>query len=131
MSYEGYNRRENFRLIYPCLERPQLIYADYKYNIVDISIGGIKYIKIDDISYSIKDEFGKIIKARIEFKEGDLFDFQGEILRYTDKETIIFFPDLEEKISKGIPGKIITKEQRYLIRNGYRNYLLSSQKNDF
>lgn len=102
-AHSGPERRRFFRLKYPPSERPTLIMSTESYKINEISEGGIVFTLDNTEGMFI----GDIIRAKIKFKDGQILDVVGNILRVRKKDIVL-------ELVKGIPSKKVMSEQLFL-----------------
>lgn len=112
-QYNGDNRREHYRIIYPLTCRPKLKIVRKEYDVVDISESGIKFLFRKDPALTA----GAAIRGEMTFAAGDSLNIEGKILRI-DEEIVIL------KLNRKIPFWKIVDEQRY-IKENYPEYRLS------
>jgi len=98
-------------LRFPFQERPQMVFLDKKYPVLELSQ---KKLKISSPDYALLNT--KIITAELEFKNLDSFTIIGKSENNTNKEMTIEF------IGDSISSKCMRTQEVYLIRKGYRNF---------
>jgi PilZ domain-containing protein len=96
------HRREYFRVQYPTVARPRLELAGKSYAVIDISERGLRY-RVGDS----EPEAGTEFTGLVHFKQGDMVDVRGTVLRVVDGQVSC-------ALSVGVPFKVIIDEQRYL-----------------
>jgi hypothetical protein len=101
------NKRRHFRIEYPKLDRPLLVFDKQKLEIVDLAEKGVKFACGGVYKPKAKDP----IIAKVVFKDGKEFKITGIVLRY-DAEKDIGVLTLQE----GIPYPKMMEEQLALIR---------------
>ena len=105
-------RRHYFRVIYPPDEAPTVLNADYR--IVDLSQNAIKFACTNGSRPHI--ELGNPVDARLQFRDGDIFDVRGKITRIEQSQNgdeTLFVCVLDELV----PQDRVNNEQRYLLKN--------------
>ncbi len=101
-KYDGSERREFPRLVWPFSKRPTLKVKEYKLKIIDISEGGLKY------SDYLERRFGKKVYGTLELLSGESMDVAGEIAWQAENEVGL--------LTSRIPRSIIIEEIRTLLR---------------
>jgi hypothetical protein len=104
--YEGQQRRQRVRLVYPITERPTLILLlpqEEEYEVVDLSEDGVRFFYHPPHRFLPMQAY----KAKVRFHDGETEEIQGNVIRL-EEETIALC--LFEKI----PYKRIVKEELYL-----------------
>ena len=109
-QYNGKNKREHYRIVYPLSCRPKLKIIKKEYEVMDISESGIKFLHRNGIELTP----GSKIHAEITFDNGTSLDIDGEILRIDDYIMIL-------KLQHSVPFWKIVDEQRY-IKDKYPGY---------
>jgi hypothetical protein len=99
------DRRAFFRLKYPIAERPRAMCMGGRYEISEISEGGIR------ISPHNLNDFilGTLVDAVLVFRDGTSQPVQGTIYRYDKGEVVI-------RLTKQIPASRVFTEQRFIIQ---------------
>jgi len=113
IEYVGPEKRENLRIFYPIPERPELMYMNKKYPIVDISEKGLR---IGGVDYNLRQ--ATTIPAEIDLNGGDLVSIIGRRLNIDDQTStmsMIF-------AGRGLSSRVMVREQRYLARSGYKHF---------
>ena len=100
-------KRDCFRIIYPIVERPGVYFGKKRFEVIDISQGGIKYA-IEDAIFAEEWPKGLTVEAEVKLLCGVSQKITGKVLRVSGVHVILL---LEPKI----PLKIMLDEQRKLI----------------
>ena len=97
-------RREFFRIRYPSVERPNIDIDDNRYDVAELSEGGLRVLgEFSDL------ESTQPVKARLHLLSGEAVNVTASFSRIDEGEAV--FDQLE-----GISFGEMMNEQRYLIR---------------
>lgn len=101
------NQRDHFRLNYPKPDRPQVLIAGHKYEVIDLSERGLKFLR----SKTFQLTTDAAINATIYFHDGKSCAVRGKVLRVTEntEECVLILSD-------GVPLPKMMEEQRYLLQ---------------
>ncbi|MEI2779964.1 MAG: PilZ domain-containing protein [Candidatus Competibacter sp.] len=102
-------KREYFRLKFPPLERPCLVVGERKYEVLDCSARGLRFVVTELPLPSLGDP----VEGHLLFRRDSRAPVRGLIVRIQGDEIALHLPDCE------IPFAILRGEERYLL-NHYR-----------
>ncbi len=102
------DRRQFHRIHYPALERPWLFIGKQAYEVLDISVSGLRYIAPQTPIPNLHDQ----IQGALHFRHSGRhtktpLQIQGTVVRTQDHEIAIHF-------NKEIPFNVLLAEQQYL-----------------
>jgi hypothetical protein len=102
------SRRQDYRIVYPVIERPTFEVTRALMEVVDLSERGIRY----EIGTRRPPIVGDEIRGRIIFRRGDEIEVKGSVIR-ADEGIIVL------ALKPPLPYSQIMAEQRYLRSKGY------------
>lgn len=100
-------KRDHYRLEYPVPDRPSVLVNGLKYEVIDLSEQGMKFICNRTYAPAKDSAFN----GTVFFKDGKSFNVSGRVLRYdpTNDHCVVL-------LTKGIPLPKMIEEQLHLIR---------------
>jgi hypothetical protein len=101
-QYKGLERRTYFRILYPPAKRPVLRVGENKFQIGDISQGGIRFLNGKDT------KLGQRVQGTVTFLHGGAVEVEGTIEWEQDNQFGLLLKSL-------IPSTMMEKEQRCVI----------------
>jgi hypothetical protein len=101
------NTRRHYRIPYPVAARPEGSFAGKPFFVVDLSEEGTKIQFVD----SVQMPKGQLIRSRIKFQDGEVFEITGKVIRQESPVLIVVH------LIEGIPLSKIMSEQRFLIQS--------------
>ena len=105
-------KRELYRLKFPNPERPYLIVGRQKYEVVDCSARGLRFL----VTQQSLPSLGDVVEGRLQFRRHSQAPIRGLVVRIQNGEIALHMPDSE------IPFAILRSEERYLL-NHYRTWV--------
>ena len=99
--------RTMYRIPYPQDARPGFTVAGVRYDVIDCSEGGVRYVAPAEGT----PELGSEVRGRIRFRRGAEIEVAGTVLRAHDGQVAVRFS------GAGIPQAVIFDEQRWLRAN--------------
>ncbi len=84
-------KRDDFRVKFPDIERPKLTMSEERFDVLDISKRAIRF------------SLGTKLRATITFRDGESLNVEGAILRIQSNEIIL-------RLSKDMPSERIFRE---------------------
>jgi hypothetical protein len=103
-------KREFFRLKFPPMERPCLVVGDRRYEVLDCSARGLRFVITQRPPTQ---SLGERVEGQLLFRRNSRAPIRGLIIRIQNEEIALHLPDCE------IPFTILRGEERYLL-NHYR-----------
>ncbi len=103
--YEKLQKKEYFRIRYPCSARPKIRINGAEGDIIDISEWNLRF---NNTGGNIK--AGTKVSGTIMFHDGQTLSSEGQISRIKNKEMTV-------NLSQKIPYDRIIKEQIFIIKN--------------
>ncbi|HRF62467.1 MAG TPA: PilZ domain-containing protein [Candidatus Competibacter sp.] len=102
-------KREFYRLKFPPPERPCLVVGRQKYQVLDCSARGLRFV----ITQQPTPLLGELVEGWLHFRRNAKAPIRGLVIRIQNGEIALHMPDSE------IPFTILRGEERYLL-NHYR-----------
>ncbi len=102
------SRRQEYRIVYPVVERPTFAVGRFLHEIHDCSERGLRYEQKDGRFPSIGTEIG----GTIAFRRGEEIEVKGEVFRIREGCVVL-------TLNPPLPFAEILAEQRYLRSKGY------------
>ena len=113
-TYAARNKRRHFRLLYPRAAAPVVMDSDMY--AIEISLEGLRLASDDNHILKGFFEKDRTVTVTLQFHDGQVFDVELKMLRVIeDKDSKALF--IAGYIPEGIPSRIVSSEQRYLLRN--------------
>jgi hypothetical protein len=104
-EYEGFERRNYIRIVYTGDSRAALTLAGRRFDVIDISEGGIRFANPDSVRLQGR------VSGRLSLLSGKSIDIEGRIEWVQDKQVGIF-------LRHRIPSELIQAERRHTIIKG-------------
>jgi hypothetical protein len=100
-KYKGIERRKNPRIEYFNIERPRLKIGKHKFEVLDISQRGLKFLNDKEVNLS------EHISGKLTFLCGESIDIEGSLIWEQDDDFGLYLKNL-------IPSDMIQKEKLYI-----------------
>ena len=103
-TYSGEERRRHYRIRYPVMRRPLVDVWGQRYEVIDMSEGGVRFQCPDPQSVAP----GQPVQAVITFDDTGKADVEGTVVRVERRRVALQF-------TVGIPYSRIVREQLHLL----------------
>jgi hypothetical protein len=100
-KYEYIERRKDSRTEYLNIERPRLKIGKHKFEVLDISQRGLKFLNDKEVNLS------EYISGKLTFLCGESIDIEGSLIWEQDDDFGLY-------LKNHIPSDIIQKEELYI-----------------
>ena len=103
-AYSGEERRRHYRVRYPVLRRPLMDVWGRRYEVIDISEGGVRFQCPDSQGIAA----GQQVRAVITFDDMGKAEVEGTVVRIEPRHVAL-------QLSVGVPYSRIVREQLHLL----------------
>lgn len=103
-DYRGEERRRHYRIHYPIMRRPSVDVWGRRYEVIDVSEGGVRFSCPDPEGVTA----GQPVQAVITFDDADRTDIEGRVVRVERRRVAL-------ELTVGIPYSRIVREQLHLL----------------
>lgn len=103
-TYSGQERRRHYRIRYPVMHRPSVDVWGRRYEVIDVSEGGVRF----DCPNLESVAAGQPVQAIITFDDASKADVEGTVVRVERRRVALEF-------TVGIPYSRIVREQLHLL----------------
>jgi hypothetical protein len=101
----GVQRRDNFRIVYPLAERPQVVVLGKSYAVCDLSVAGLRIFEAKDLELKVAALDG--IEMELQLCCGKVAKIRGKFLRSIGDDVVLI-------LTQYVPATYINLEQIYL-----------------
>jgi hypothetical protein len=91
-------------VVYPVASRPKLLVQNFSFEVLDLSVGGIRF-RLGD---AVPPEPGNAFEGEIQFRRGGSIRLRGTVVRVNRGEA-------SARLSVEIPLRVVLDEQRSLL----------------
>ncbi|MEW6671861.1 MAG: PilZ domain-containing protein [Thermodesulfobacteriota bacterium] len=103
-DYEGSEKREYPRVSYPVADKPRLKIGKKKYEVIDISQRGLRFLKNE------KGMLPQHVNGKLTLLCGESFSIEGSLIWEQDDDFALYLKNI-------IPETLIQKEKSYVQQN--------------
>jgi PilZ domain len=107
----GPPQRRHFRVVFPAFSRPRLVVQDFAFEVLDLSVGGIRF----QLGQAVPPEPGNVFEGELEFRQRQPIRLRATVVRVEGDEA-------SARLSGEIPLNVVLDQQRsLLLRNRHRH----------
>jgi len=103
-TYSGQERRRHYRIRYPIMRRPSVDVWGRRYEVIDVSEGGVRFSCPDSDDVAT----GEPVQAVITFDDAGRADVEGTVVRIERRRVAV-------ALTVGVPYARIVREQLHLL----------------